>query len=194
MRRYYLFLLLGLAIILIAGSGNSKKVQMDATDADMYGENEMLISIGEIKQNYRIEVEVTNHGTVTNISAKLAPDQLFGYGSVVNATGLILPGETDHINYQKQMPTPADYVIVLVTYLNSSAYMDLQENVEIECKVKVYNDRGEVIVDSEDPELDDPVVLTDEEGCGGAMVLSTIALTFLLGSMIFILSKKRDSS
>ena len=69
--------------------------------------------------------------------------------------------------------------------MNTSAYNDQQSNVVVEYVVHIYDDRGNLVVDSEDPNKDDSIQEI-EKGCDTFIIFGMFSLcgiVTLLGSI-----------
>ena len=177
MRAVILFgIVLLCACLMMASVEGAKTMMIDATEADYDGENQKKVFIGELKHNWQVEVTIKNLGEVNNISGRLLKDPAYFYYDIFNETDILLPGESAVMKYTYPDVEPIDIKIEITSYFNYSAYTDVQTSVLIEYKIKIYDDRGTLIVDSEDSGMDDSIVVEDDEdeggGCGGTIILA----------------------
>jgi hypothetical protein len=180
------YLIIGLlflfVIISLSSSVSASTMILDPS----VGEDSEVVKFGELKYNWRVELTVTNNHDICNVSAEIGK---YAYGDHIypfytGSSSIVLKsGETETATYNHTEPEILEEGAVRIfSYLNRSAYTDQQTSVEVIYKIKVYNDRGEVVVDSEDPLKNENI--KEPEPISGPCGSSILIVTGVFSSMI----------
>ena len=182
----------GLGLILSIPLIEGKTTSLNPTD-EVDGVDRKVFKVGEMKYKYSVEVEVTNNHDYCNITTEIGWYITFPIKGIVSftETKFVKPGESVTINWVNNDTGKVDNIGLEITgYLNTSIFNDQQTDVEVTYTIKVFDDRGDLIQDSEDPDLGGDIGgEVEDETCGSIII---IPLTIMIGliSIIAYLKKR----
>lgn len=203
----------GIILVLLLGSVNvhAKTTHLDPTSTED-GKDSKVFKIGEVKYNYEVHFYVKNEHDICNIS--VLPGDYYNFPmpgvtllssyewNITSGKDLdwysgysfkLNPNDEGSFSIKKVRAGESTNLGLKITAIfNTSAFNDQQTDVEVTYTMKVYDDRGNLIIDTEDPEKSgDAGEEVDDGACGGAMFLSGLCIVLILGSMIIIKRLKK---
>ncbi len=177
--------------LIILPSVNASILSLNPTD-NSNNNDYKLVSIGAMKPGYEIVANVKNDHEHCNITAEICIDHHWPHWDERDYSydpKQIKPHEEFTLN--KTTIYYLDYALLIIAECTSSIPINKQTDVGVEYTIRVYNEKDQLIYDSEDPSIKPP----NEDNntlCGSIMILPLLLIIMII--LFSIYSRKRKNS